>query len=149
MSIFLLPVNTTCWKGVCQPHETNQSQKEVFFFYTGGIASFSGARQSRSLLYRRPSIWFFLQYQLFLQYKEYPYLNRICRRDTSSSSDPFIQACHGISDYYEAAILYHAYDKAKNNAAAQTELQRMNACEASYPDYEEYFRDIDQLLASY
>ena len=40
-------------------------------------------------------------------------------------------------------------EKAKNNAAAQTELQRMNACEASYPDYEEYFRDIDQLLASY
>lgn len=88
-------------------------------------------------------------YQYALQYKEYPYLNRICCRDTSSSSDPFIQACHGVSDYYEAAILYHAYDKAKNNAAAQTELQRMNACEASYPDYEEYFRDIDQLLTSY
>ena len=30
-------------------------------------------------------------YQYALQYKEYPYLNRICRRDTSSSSDPFIQ----------------------------------------------------------
>ena len=72
-------------------------------------------------------------YQYALQYKEYPYLNRICRRDTSSSSDPFIQACHGISDYYEATILYHAYDKAKNNAAAQTELQRMKACEAYIP----------------
>lgn len=87
-------------------------------------------------------------YEYALQYHNYSYLDRICHRDTSSSQDEFIQACHSISDYYDAALLYHAYNTAKNSAAASRELQRMNDCETSYPDYEEYFRDIDQLISS-
>lgn len=86
-------------------------------------------------------------YEYALQYRNYSYLNRICHQDTESSSDAFIQACHGVSDYYEAAILYHAYDSVKNNAAASKELQRMKNYEDSYPDYEDYFRDIDQLIS--
>ena len=87
-------------------------------------------------------------YEYALQYKQYSYLNTLTRRDTSTASDDFVRACRSISDYYEAAILYHAYDAAKNNAAASKELQRMKDCETAWPDYEEYFRDIDQLFAS-
>ena len=87
-------------------------------------------------------------YEYALQYRQYSYLNSITRRDTASASDDFIRACHGISDYYEASILYHAYTAAKNNAAASEELQRMKDCKTAWPDYEEYFQDIDQLFTA-
>ena len=87
-------------------------------------------------------------YEYALQYKDYAYLNRIARNDSSSSTSEFVLACRSIADYYEASILYHAYDTAKNNAAASKELQRMTDDKADWPDYEGYFQDIDQLFVS-
>ena len=85
-------------------------------------------------------------YEYALQYRNYSYLNRIAKNDTSSPSNEFVQACRDIADYFEASILYHSYDTTKNNTAASKELQRMKNCETAWPDYEEYFQDIDQLF---